>query len=186
MTTSQLSPADQARQNAARQTDGTFGTQTRSEPSIAPLPAVPATSFRPAEEGTGYTLTPADHGIEGLGPVTMTRTAGQTTVTLSHPDGTDLSDLYNWDSGSSDVRAKDQAQSVLDEHLGLAPTYYTERSEDRLEINDGVLTLTMNVPGDEPVDFEDLASWAADFIDIASSDVVRSGLQEQIQEAYDS
>lgn len=186
MTTSQLAPADLARLNAARHGDGTFGVQQRHEPGIAPLPPAADGTFHIAEEGVDYTLAPAEHGIEGLGAVTMSRAAGKTTVTLNHPEGTDLSDLYNWDNGSSDVRAKDQAQSVLEDHLGLSSNYYSERSEDRLEINDGVLKLTLHLPGDDTVDFEDLASWAGDFIDIAASFDVRSGLQEQIQEAYGS
>ena len=186
MTTSQLSSADIARLNAARHGDGTFGVQQRNEPGIAPLTPAASGAFHIAEEGVDYTLAPADHGIEGLGPVTMNRAVGKTAVTLNHPEGTDLSDLYNWDNGISDVRAKDQAQSVLEDHLGLSSNYYSKHSEDRLEINDGVLTMTLFLPGDDTVDFDDLKSWSADFVDIASSDVVRTGLQEQIQEAYAS
>lgn len=175
------------RQNQARNNDGTYGHQALKEPSLAPL--VPfnlneALDTSTIEEGQTRSLEQDQHGIQGLGKVELTKSGSHIALTMHHPEDEDLSDLYNWDDGSRDVNARDDAISVLEDHMGVGPAA-PGQLRDRVEVKDGRITFTMHEHvGKHPVlDLEDLEAWSQDFVAITDPKV-REELSQDITDRY--
>lgn len=185
MTNSQISAEDKARQDAARHGDGKFGFQQQSEPDIAPLKPAPLAVVDVADGPR--TLTAGEHGIDRLGPIELSINDGYVCVVLNHPEGTDLADLYSWDSGSTDVLAKDDAMAVLSDYLGIHTDNGSVYAQDKVTIDDGTVKYTFreHVGNGTTVDLEDVASWSEDFRAMTSP-LIRDGLTQQIVERYES
>lgn len=126
-------------------------------------------------------LSPAEHGIPGLGGIGISRFGSLIRITMSHPETAQIDDLSTWDDGNADVDAHHEAVAVIAGHLGILPG-----DVDSVEFASGRIIYTHHESlGDCPViDPEDLASWAADFIAIADPDVQHT-LRVNITERYE-
>lgn len=160
-----MNPAANPDLEASRRPNGQFGTKLHLAPECAPLAAAGGPfDLTTLEEGEARTIAPETHGIDGLGAVEVAVKDDYMILTMRHPEGTDLRDLYNWDDGSRDVTAYSEALEVAGERLGL-----TGNETDQIALKDGAFTFVSHVPvnADLTLDPEDLSSWASEFIALA-------------------
>lgn len=166
---------------AARRPNGQFGSKLHPAPECEALPAT-STPFdlTTLEEGQVRTIQAQDHAISGIGDVEVCVQDGYMAITMRHPEGTDLRDLYNWDDGSRDVTAYREAVAVAEDRLGIA-------APDRVSLNDGEFTLTVHEPvnADLTLDPEDLRSWAGDFAALADP-AARHEFASEVVERYEA
>lgn len=176
-----------AHQSQARNSDGTYGHKLLSEPSLAPL--VPfsldeALDTSTIQDGQTRSLAADQHGIQGLGSLDLTKAGGLIAVTMHHAEDEDFSDLYNWDDGSRDVNARDEAVSVIEDHLGVGQAQ-AGQLRDRVDVWGGRITFTTHesVAKNPVLDLEDLEAWSADFVSMADPKK-RNDLSQDIVDRY--
>ncbi|MCC3299274.1 hypothetical protein [Arthrobacter caoxuetaonis] len=130
-------------------------------------------------------LGPESHGIKGIGVMTLLVDDGLVRITVTHPDDTDVRELFGWDDGSKEVDARAEALSVLEDYIGFVPQLDPDHGEE-VRILDGRITFTFHetIGDDQVIDPEDLASWVSDFAAIADC-AVRADLASRIVERYE-
>lgn len=126
-------------------------------------------------------LSDTEHGIAGLGGISISRFGTLIRIVMSHPDSVSIGDLSTWDDGNTDVDARDEAEAVLRDYLGIQSS-----DIDSVELASGRIMYTHHESLGESavIDPEDLACWAGDFIAIADPDV-RHTLSVDITERYE-